>query len=304
VVRGRHAAGPDYWTAKQQQTNHVSQFYQIIDLIPSFLQYWFRYSYERLRRQTEHRGGNQPNLNSDVLREERVPVPSRMEQERIAIRLRTLLAEVERARSSLEEQLKASDLLVDALLRESLSRSTEPPLHECLREVTEGIGGDWAKYPVLGATRSGLAPAKDPVGKNPERYKPVRLGTIFSNPMRILLGSIAMIDDQDTPGITSPDYVVMRPVEKKLDARWFYYWFRSSYGAEFIKSLARGAVRERLLFKRLAPAQIRIPDWSSQQRFTAQVREIRQFKEGLQRKLGAIEKLPAALLREAFSGRL
>src|SRR5207237_197336 len=102
--------------------------------------------------------------------------------------------------------------------------------------------------PVLGATRSGLAPAKEGVGKQPQRYKPVRSGTIFYNPMRILLGSIALVDDRDTPGITSPDYVVMRGHEGVLHPVWFYHWFRSRAGAEFIKSLTRGAVRERLLF--------------------------------------------------------
>lgn len=57
-------------------------------------------------------------------------------------------------------------------------------------------------------TRSGLAPARERPGKHAERYKPVTAGTVFYNPMRILIGSIAFVDDDDEPGITSPDYVV------------------------------------------------------------------------------------------------
>jgi type I restriction enzyme S subunit len=53
-------------------------------------------------------------------------------------------------------------------------------------------------------TRSGLAPARERPGKHAERYN----GTVFYNPMRILIGSIAFVDDDDEPGITSPDYVV------------------------------------------------------------------------------------------------
>lgn len=224
-------------------------------------------------------------------------------QIRIAARLREQLAEVERARAAVAAQLQGAETLIEALLRDSLRSAAQYQLHECLREVTEGIGQNWKAFPLLGATRAGLAPAKDPVGKSPERYKPVRVGTIFYNPMRILLGSVAMVDEGDEPGITSPDYVVMRGVENKVHPRWFYYWFRSSNGAEFIKSVSRGAVRERLLFRRLAKASVPVPAWGAQEVFAKQVREIRQMKASLTERLNLLEKIPSALLHEAFSGR-
>lgn len=132
-------------------------------------------------------------------------------------------------------------------------------LSDALIEVTQGVGPAWHKYRVLGATRDGLAPAKEKVGKNPERYKLVEPGTIFYNPMRILIGSIAMVDEGEEPGITSPDYVVFRTRDGILHSRWFYHWLRSPYGERFIRSLARGAVRERLLFRRLALAELELP---------------------------------------------
>ena len=62
----------------------------------------------------------------------------------------------------------------------ALIRNPQPVrFADCVHEVTEGIGDDWQKYRVLGATRAGLAPAKESVGKNPGRYKPVCQGTIF-----------------------------------------------------------------------------------------------------------------------------
>ena len=96
-------------------------------------------------------------------------------------------------------------------------------LGDVLIEVKQGIGGKWANYPVLGATRNGLAPAREPPGKHAAKYKPVLHGTVFYNPMRILIGSIAFVDDDDEPGITSPDYVVLRGREGEVDSRWFYY---------------------------------------------------------------------------------
>ena len=80
-------------------------------------------------------------------------------------------------------------------------------LGDALIEVSTGVGTEWKRYRVIGATRNGAAPAKEKVGKSPDRYKLVEPGTIFYNPMRILIGSIAMLDEGQEPGITSPDYV-------------------------------------------------------------------------------------------------
>lgn len=141
-------------------------------------------------------------------------------------------------------------------------------------EISQGVGGAWPKYPVYGATRDGLAPAKENIGKNPQRYKLASPGTVFYNPMRIAIGSIALVDDEDSPGITSPDYVVIRPKTGKLHYRWFYYWFRSAAGARFIDSIKRGAVRERILFTRLAAADVLFPDWEEQERIAEVLKQI------------------------------
>jgi type I restriction enzyme S subunit len=177
-------------------------------------------------------------------------------------------------------------------------------LGEVLTEIKDGVGKDWARYPVLGATRGGLAPAKELPGKNPQRYKPVFPGTIFYNPMRILIGSVAFVGDGDPPGITSPDYVVFRGVEGKVDSRWFYYWLRSPLGHQCIASLARGAVRERMLFSRLAEAEVRLPDFRTQQRVSrvlalAQL-EITSMREAISAQMSDLEQLPHRIIAESI----
>lgn len=268
----------------------------------NFLQLWFMANYQRLRTQTEGRGGNQPNLNGELLNQELVPLPPLPTQRRIAAELKAQLAEVDRARAALQAQLDAAEALVAATLRESLAHddTVKVCISDCLQEVTKGIGPKWNEYPVLGATRAGLAPAKESVGKAPERYKPVGVGTIFYNPMRILLGSIAMVDEGDAPGITSPDYVVMTAKEGVLHPRWFYQWFRSAAGAAFVRSLSRGAVRERLLFKRLAPAEIALPPWSAQVRAAEIFSDVAAIRKQTQARLATLDRLPAALLRQVF----
>jgi len=210
---------------------------------------------------------------------------------------------VQTARRAVEGQRAATLALPAAMTREDADDPATAwrPLGEVLDEVTAGIGAAWRGQPVLGATRAGLAPAKEGVGQQPHRYKPVTPGTVFYNPMRILLGSIALVDEGGTPGITSPDYVVIRGREGVLHPVWFYAWLRSPAGAEFIKSLTRGAVRERLLFNRIAPGVIPVPPWPRQLATVARARAADQARRAFAARLTVLEKLPAALLREAFS---
>jgi type I restriction enzyme S subunit len=178
--------------------------------------------------------------------------------------------------------------------------NTQVLLGDVLTEVKTGIGKDWDKYPVLGATRDGLAPAKERPGKHAELYKPVNPGTIFYNPMRILIGSIAFVDEDDRPGITSPDYVVLQGKKEMVDTRYFYYWMRSPAGEKCISSLARGAVRERMLFNRLIEANVELPDFETQLRISKALVELRRLKKSLNNQLKEIEKLPHRIVASSL----
>lgn len=220
----------------------------------------------------------------------------------MAADLKLQLAAVEDARQAAEQQVLELTSLANSIIRESLSHpeSETHALGDVLDEVKQGVGVSWADFPVLGATRDGLAPAKEGVGKNPERYKPVQVGTVFYNPMRILIGSIAMVDEGDAVGITSPDYVALRGREGVVDSRWFYYWLRSPEGERCIASLARGAVRERMLFNRLAEGEITLPPYAVQQAASRALAELRPLKRAVEARLSEIELLPQRLLAQVF----
>jgi len=190
--------------------------------------------------------------------------------------------------------------LLSADSHDGLPRLRRFRLGEILTEVSRGVGDDWPAYRLLGATRQGLALAKEGVGKDPGRYKLVEPGTIFYNPMRILIGSIAMVDEGDEPGITSPDYVVFTCRPGMLHPRFFYYWLRSMWGEDFIKRFARGAVRERILFRRLAEAEIDLPPWPAQVRAAEALRLLDRPRRLLLEQIEAARALPAAYLSAAF----
>lgn len=244
----------------------------------------------------------QQRVPANFLEELKIPLPSIDQQRSITNHITAKLFTIEEARKGLLQQIQHIITLGSAIIHETLNNSDIKsfPLGNVLDEIKQGIGSRWIDYPVLGATRDGLAPAKEPVGKNPERYKPVLPGTVFYNPMRILIGSIAMVDEDDPPGITSPDYVVLRGKEGLLDSRWFYYWLRSPAGERCIASLARGAVRERMLFNRLAEGEINLPPYSVQLAASQALAELRPLKQGIEARLRDIELLPARLLDNAF----
>ena len=119
--------------------------------------------------------------------------------------------------------------------------------------------------------------------------------------MRILIGSIAYVDHNDQPGITSPDYVALQGKTGKVDSRWFYYWLRSPYGVQCINSLARGAVRERMLFNRLAEGAIRLPPYREQLRASKALAQLQPIKAAVRRQLDDLNKIPERLLALAFN---
>ena len=250
------------------------------------------------------KGGLYPAVTNKQVFAQNIPWVSLDKQRQIAAHLKAQLAEVEKARKAAELQLEEIAKLGNAIVADSLKKG-KPSAHtlgDVLDEVKQGIGEEWAKYPVLGATRAGLAPAKEPPGKNPHRYKPVIPGTVFYNPMRILIGSIAFMEDGGEPGITSPDYVVLQGKDDIVDSRWFYYWLRSPWGEQCILSLARGAVRERMLFKRLAKGSIELPDYNTQQHVSEALAELTPMRQAIEIQLSEINLLPQKILSQAFGG--
>ena len=271
-------------------------------LLPEYLAYVLASSSLQRFIWDSQAGATRQALTKQMIEEFEIPWVDIDQQRKIVSRLKLDLAAVEDARQAASCENQDLTALGNAIVRDSLNHPETQTfsLGDVLDEVRAGVGTGWAEFPVLGATRGGLALAKEPVGKNPERYKPVQQGSVFYNPMRILIGSIAMVDDGDTPGITSPDYVVLRGREGRVDSRWFYYWLRSPYGERCIASLARGAVRERMLFNRLAEGEITLPPLHVQQAASQALAEIRPLKTHIEKQLREIELLPERLLAQAF----
>lgn len=271
-------------------------------VVPAFLGYWLQTDrYRATARDLASQTTSIANLRVSDLLAMTLPFPPHGEQVRIVAELDAQLGAVNAATSALSSQVVTAKLLSEATLDASLSGSVaNTRLGDVLIETRRGVGPDWSTYPVRGATRAGLAPAKEGVGKSPERYKLVDRGSIFYNPMRILLGSIAHVERERDVGITSPDYVVFHCQRDRLDDRWFYQWLRSLRGEALIRSMARGAVRERLLFGRLAEAEVPLPPLEVQERAAEGLRAVSLVQNLIAQELSDLGALSRVLLRRAM----
>ena len=263
-----------------------------------FLFYWLLYIRPKLIEASF--GGAQPNISQSTIRELAIPLLPKDTQGKISDHLNSTFSTVRNARLAISAQLAEAKRLSDSVIARSVHVTTPMPLGSVLNEVKMGVGEKWKNYPVWGATRSGLSPARERPGKHAERYKPVTAGTVFYNPMRILIGSIAFVDEDDEAGITSPDYVVLKGKPGVVDSRWFYYWLRSPLGERCILSLARGAVRERMLFNRLAEGEIELPDYDTQVKASKALAQIKPMRAAIKQQIAELELLPQKLLAQIF----
>lgn len=249
-------------------------------------------------------GATMKHVNRPVFENFEISFPKELQtQIKWAKFLREISTEIEKAKEATEIQIEELSNLANAIIFESLNNGDKVNycLGDVLDEIKKGIGDNWNNYPVYGATRKGIALAKEPPGENPQRYKPIIPGMVFYNPMRILIGSIAFAEDDVEDGITSPDYVVLKGKDGLVNSRWFYFWLRSPLGQQCINSLARGAVRERMLFNRLSEGSIDLPEIAVQEKAALALENLKQIQKDLDKQSQEITQLPAKILAQAFN---
>ncbi len=88
---------------------------------PEFLQLWLMYSYQELRSKSENRGGNQANLNGDLLNSFEVPAPSLELQKETVIKINAALTELETMKSSWQETAEEINGLPNRLLAQAFN---------------------------------------------------------------------------------------------------------------------------------------------------------------------------------------
>jgi type I restriction enzyme M protein len=90
------------------------------------------------------------------------------------------------------------------------------------------------------------------------RVKRLVPGTLIYNPMRINVGSIGLMTEDDQDAVGSPDYVTFRCVSG-LDPRFALILMKSPFFRNLIRDTEEGAVRPRLYLSQLRTMKVMIP---------------------------------------------
>ena len=269
----------------------------------------------------EASGATRPRISRSNLENLDLPLPPLSEQKRIAGILKEQMAAVERARRSAEAQLQAAEHLPAAYLRAVFNNGKS-------QSWQKGKLGDVA---VLERGKFTPRPRNDPRYFGGP-YKWIQIGEVEAAKKFILehrgtlneLGlSVSKMFPKGTLVISiaasigavgilgfdscMPDSLVgITPRAGLSDSEFLYYWL--SFAREHLESIAPQMAQANLKLGMLNPLELPVPPLADQRRIAAQLStqmaSAERLRQTLAEQLAAINQLPAALLRRAFSGEL
>jgi type I restriction enzyme S subunit len=122
-----------------------------------------------------------------------------------------------------------------------------------------------ANCPIYGVDNNvGLTTSPKYVAEDLSRYKRIHPGMFAYNPMRLNIGSIGYCSKKHSSGLVSPDYIVFRCDESRLDPDYFSCFIKSTEWSDWTESSGEGSVRVRIYYRELAEMPINLPTLSEQ----------------------------------------
>ncbi len=139
---------------------------------------------------------------------------------------------------------------------------------------------------------------KEVASKNKTTYKIVPRGCFAFNPSRINVGSVDWQRCEDRV-IVSPLYNVFS-VSPELDNQYLFYYLKSDFALQYIRTVATGSVRDNLKLSMLYEFPINVPTIEEQKQIVNQLDGIKQIIELRQKELEKLDSLIKARFVELF----
>ncbi|MGH9755131.1 MAG: restriction endonuclease subunit S [Blastocatellia bacterium] len=182
------------------------------------------------------------------------------------------------------KQAHLSDVAIESELRNN-GRLTEKSLYA----VTKAYG---------------MIPMRERVqGESVERCKVVSKDWFAYNPMRLNIGSIAKWDNEEDV-LVSPDYVVFRCDETRLDPDFLNHYRRSHRWTKFVEKSGDGSVRVRIWFSHLAELKLSLPPLPEQRRIAAVLNACDRELDLLREQLVEFKKQKQGLMQKLLTGQI
>jgi type I restriction enzyme S subunit len=285
---------------------------------PDFLWCFFQSHHYWKQIREKARGGIQPNFNATMLAALPVIVPPLPDQRRIAARLREQLAEVERARAAVQAQSNAAQDLSAVQLRAAFTNAGATHWPKCRLGAVLGLRKE-VVHPrdnPSGPEVFGLEHVQSLTGKRIGSL-PVEMSQLTGRKPRFYTGDIVYgylrpylnkLWVADFDGLCSVDQYVYEVNRGKADTGFIAWFMRSPVYLERAPVDASPGQLPRIRTEEVASVEINLPPLNQQRALVAQIEneftETTALKQTLSARLAALDHLPAALLREAFAGRV
>jgi type I restriction enzyme, S subunit len=215
------------------------------------------FRYREIRNASNSSG--QQNLNAELIRQLRMPLPEHSEQIKIADILNAWDIAIQKAENLIVAKKRRLDHFRNLLLHRSV-RGALTRLHAVTNELTRRNGTTLGREAIMAVTKQvGMRPMRDEtIAANIERYKMVPPRAFAYNPMRLNIGSIAM-SSFDTDVLVSPDYVVFACEESQLLPGYLNHIRHSDAWKSHFELAGNGSVRVRIYYDDLGTFSFCLP---------------------------------------------
>ena len=262
------------------------------------------------------KGALYPAVNDSQVFSRLIPLPPLAEQRRLAARLRGQLTAVAEARAALQAQLKAVAALPAAYLREvfgakasSLSRNRLGDVLRLRNDIAHPRDKPTGKTRFVGLEHiephTGRRIGEDSVQFEDLTGRKARFekGDIVYGYLRPYLNKVWLAD---FAGICSVDQYVYRVREDVADAAYVASFMRSPCYLTTAPTAATPGQLPRIRTEEVAKVLIPLPPLPEQRAIAARLDDsfarVATLRASLEARLAAVDRLPAALLREVFGG--
>jgi len=269
-------------------------------------------------------GSRMPRADMDQLLQLEIPLPPLSEQRRIAGVLREQMAAVERARAAARARLEAVKALPAAFLRQVFPQSAQP-LPPGWRWVRLGEVCDRLDYGYTASADGSITTPKflriTDIQNGQVNWDCVpgcAIDDALAAEYQLCDGDIVFARTGATTGksflIANPpravfaSYLIRVRVASHVAPSFLYGYFQCDAYWQAIRKGMRGGAQGGFNASMLQDIRIPLPPLSEQRRIAGILREqmaaVERARAAAEAELEAIEALPAALLRRAFSGEL
>lgn len=276
------------------------------------------------------KGALYPAVTDGQVRAQLIPLPPLTEQRRIAGRLREQLAEVAKARTAVQAQLAAAQALPAAVLRRELESNgvarwqrfaiqqlrkdgvltehqdgNHGELHPRSRDfVPTGVRFITAKH----FRPDGTVAIESASCLSPDQARGLRIG--FAQPSDVLLahnatvGPVAIAPNDCEPFVVGTSVTIFRTASDKMLPDFLFLALRSTDFQKQLVDAMKQTTRNQVPITRQRLLELPVPPLDEQRivsaRLSAELAEVTRLRESLSGKLETLDRLPAALLAQAF----